>query len=63
MKNEEQILKELQLFKNREKELIKEFEQEIKCLPDKYCILRCQNLINELVEINFKKEILSSVLI
>ena len=63
MKDEKQILNELQLFKNKEKELIQELKIEIKYLPDKHCIFRCQNLINQLIEINFKSEILSSTLI
>jgi AAA+ ATPase superfamily predicted ATPase len=63
MKSQEQIIKEINLFSNRQKELIIKIKKDAKMLPDFYSIGRMQNYINELAELNFKIEILKSVLI
>jgi hypothetical protein len=63
MKTQEQITKELTLYKNKEKELILELKTNIKFLPDEHALGRISNIVVYLQNLQSKMETLKSVLI
>jgi hypothetical protein len=63
MKSQEEILLKISDLEVRKKEIAKKIKSEVVDLPDYHATGRVHNLVRELTEINFKIEVLKSIII